>query len=139
MFFTMIIVVLFISCKEKNKVNIFLDNAHGLKEGDKVICKGKEVGEVFSLKFVNRKLNAELHLQKDFLIPKKSEISLVSMDLMGTKAISVELSNEHEYYSDLDTLFCKDRSATKIDTTLMIINSAIKSVTDSLTKSLPEE
>ena len=51
---------------------------------------------------------------------------------MGTRAVSIELSNNEIYYSSLDTLLCIDKSATKLDTTLIIINSAIEEIKDSL-------
>ena len=127
------------SCSEKNKINVIIDNANGLKQGANVICKGKEVGKVFDITFIGRKLNIELELEKDFFIPKGSKVYLVSTDILGTRALAIELSNENEYYAIYDTLICYDKSGTRLDTTLMIINSAIEEIKDSIPKLLQLE
>lgn len=124
------------ACAEKNKINVTIDNANGLEKGNKVICKGKEVGKVKDIKFFGRRLNIELQLKTDFLIPKGSKVAIVSTDIIGTRAIAIEFSNENKYYRSDDTLVCYDKSTTRLDTTLMIINSAIKEVKDSIPKLL---
>ena len=138
-FFYLTAIIFFIACSEINTINVVIDNVNGLSEGDKVICKGKEVGKVSKISFVDRDLNVELQLQKDFFIPKESKIYLVSTDVLGSRAISIALSDKNEYYTLNDTLKCYDKSETKLDTTLMIINSAVKEIKDSIPKLTPRK
>ncbi|WP_299556789.1 MlaD family protein [Seonamhaeicola sp.] len=133
-FFYLIALSFFVACTKTNSINVVVDNVNGLNEGDKVICKGKEVGKVSDISFVGRDLNIELQLQKEFFIPKGSKIYLVSTDILGSRAISITLSGRKEYYTKNDTLKCYNKSETKLDTTLMIINSAIKEIKDSIPK-----
>ena len=117
-----------ISCTEENIINIRIDNLNGLKEGDDVICKGKKIGIVSNIDFIDRELNIQLRLEDDFRIPLKSEMQLISIDLFGTKAIEINLSENNEYYTISDTLICRDNSLTPLDT---IINSTIEQIKES--------
>jgi len=121
---------------DSNVINITLDNLNGLKEGAKVIFKGKEIGSVANIQLIGQTLNAELELQKEFQVPKGSEFTMVSMDLIGTRAISIKMGNEAGFYTAMDTLICIDKSATKLDSTIMHINNAIDEIKDSIPKML---
>ena len=114
-----------ISCTEENMINIKIDNLNGLKEGDDVICKGKKIGIVSNIDFIDRELNIQLELKNGFRIPVKSEVQLISTDLFGTKAIEINISNNNEYYTISDTLICRDNSLSPLDT---IINSTIEQI-----------
>lgn len=127
-----ILFFLITSCSKKNTVNLTIENANGLEKNNKVIYHGKEIGKVKNIQFIGRKLNIELQLQEDFLIPIGSKISLISTDILGSRAIAIEFSNENHYYSSDDTLVCYDNSATRLDSTLNIINSAIQEIKDSI-------
>jgi ABC-type transporter Mla subunit MlaD len=134
------IALFMMSCADKNTVNMKISDLNGLKEKSLVLSKGKEVGEVIEISFFNGKyLNVLLELDKDFYIPIGSQAALVSTDILGTRAISIELSDNDDYYSSLDTLLCIDKSATKLDTTLMRINTVIEEITDSIPKLIKEK
>lgn len=136
----MILVFILLSCADKNTINMKMSDANGLKENALVLSNGKKVGEVAEISFVNGKyLNVLLDLDRNFHIPVGSKASLISTDIMGTRAISIKLSNNNDYYSSLDTLSCIDKSATKLDTTLMRINTAIEEITDSIPKLMKEK
>lgn len=137
--FVLVFLGLLLSCSQKNSINILLDNAEGLEEGAEVISKGIKVGKVTDISFSGKELVVQLNLQKDFHITKDSKVYLVSTDIFGTKAISIELGDKNEIYSNLDTLKCVRKTGTKLDTTLMIINSAIKEVKDTLPKLLEQK
>lgn len=128
--------VILVGCSSNNIVNVTIEDVNGLKEGSSVICKGKEIGNVADIQLVGRALNVKLELQKDFQVPKGSELSLVSVDLIGTRAISIKMGEGPGYFTATDTLDCIDRSATKLDSTIMHINDAIDEIKDSIPKLL---
>jgi ABC-type transporter Mla subunit MlaD len=122
-----------ISCTDTNTINLKMTDINGLKEKALVFSNGQKVGEIADISFVNGKyLNVLLELEKDFKIPVGSEVSLISTDIMGTRAISIELSENNIYYNSLDTLLCVDKSTTKLDTIIMKIDSAIEEILDSV-------
>ncbi len=139
-FAILIIAFFMMSCTDKNTINMKISDVNGLKEKALVLTKGKEVGKVIEISFFNGKyLNVLLELDEDFYIPIGSQATLISTDIMGTRAISIELSDNDNYYNSLDTLLCVDKSATKVDTTLMRINTAIEKITDSIPKLIKEK
>jgi len=128
-----------VSCNDRNTINMKITNVNGLKEKLHVLSKGIKVGEVAEISIFNRKyVNVLLELDENFHIPIGSEASLISTDIMGTRAISLELSNNDDYYGTLDTLLCIDKSATILDSMLIRINTAIEEIADSIPKLINE-
>lgn len=133
------IVLFMVSCTDKNTINMKMTNVNGLEEKSHVLSKGIKVGEVAEISIFNRKyVNVLLELDENFHIPIGSEASLISTDIMGTRAISLELSNNDDYYGTLDTLLCIDKSATILDSMLIRINTAIEEIADSIPKLINE-
>lgn len=124
---------LIIGCNDNsNTLNIELIDAKGLKEGAKVYCKNAEIGEVEEIFFVKQKLIAKLRIDEEFNVPKESKIYLISEDIFGTKAITIELSNNKDIYSEADTIVCIPNTETIIDSTIKNIDKVVNEIRDSL-------
>lgn len=79
----------------------------GLKPTNDIMLSGFKIGSVKSIAFddVNKaKLIVTLLVEKKYQIPLCSEAKLVSADIMGGKAIRLELSNNETYHEKGDTL-----------------------------------
>jgi phospholipid/cholesterol/gamma-HCH transport system substrate-binding protein len=87
--------------------SVVYDKIGGLEESNPVLINGYKVGQVSHIFFVDDnsgRLIVKIWLDKSFDIPKNSVAMIFSADLMGTKAIRIDLSDETEYYHPGDTL-----------------------------------
>ena len=83
----------------------YCDNVQGLQPSSAVLIKGMQVGRVTDITLdENGKVKVVLSVKKKMLVPKQSIAKLVSADLLGTKAISLELSNAKEIAQDEEVL-----------------------------------
>lgn len=83
----------------------YYDNVQGLQPSSAVLIKGMQVGRVTDITLdENGKVKVVLSVKKKMLVPKQSIAKLVSADLLGTKAISLELSNAKEIAQDEEVL-----------------------------------
>ncbi len=83
----------------------YYDNVQGLQPSSAVLVKGMQVGRVTDITLdENGKVKVVLSVKKKMLVPKQSIAKLVSADLLGTKAISLELSNAKEIAQDEEVL-----------------------------------
>jgi phospholipid/cholesterol/gamma-HCH transport system substrate-binding protein len=79
----------------------------GLLESNGVFIKGYKVGHVSDIKFSDRTmkhLRVSLAIESDIKLPKNSIARIVSVDLMGTKAVDLIFSDSTRYLSAGDTL-----------------------------------
>jgi len=93
--------------KENTKYYVIYDRIDGLLESSSVTVNGFKVGQVTDIGFSNDnsgKLVVSFFLEGDFRLPKGSVARIVSSDLMGTKAIHLELSQSEEFYNPNDTI-----------------------------------
>lgn len=94
--------------KQTNRYYGIYDNVEGLKETAPVLLKGYKVGQVdaiyFNREYAPDKLTVAFSVEKRFKIPSRSVASIFSSDLMGTKAVRLELSEGETYLVDGDTL-----------------------------------
>ncbi len=89
---------------------------NGLVRSNPIVINGLRVGQVRDLYFnpsMNGDIIIELSIRNKFPIPKNSIAHIFSSDLMGSKAIDLQLGNGSELLEDGDTL------ATSIEASLM--------------------
>ncbi|MCD6179655.1 MAG: MCE family protein [Bacteroidales bacterium] len=85
-------------------------NISGLGKANPVYINGMQVGQVTEISFdpsLNGNIIVELTLNHDFPIPKNSCAEILSTDLMGTKAINLNLGSSTELAQNGDTLISK--------------------------------
>jgi len=72
------------------------DNAHLLKEGDKVYLKGLEVGEVKDIKLdEEKKILMTILIGRNIKLPKGSTFT-IQLELLGTGYIQIDLAESQE-------------------------------------------
>jgi phospholipid/cholesterol/gamma-HCH transport system substrate-binding protein len=79
----------------------------GLAPSSLVTINGFKVGQVSTIQFLpdnSGRLIVSFTIGEKYLIPKKTLASIYSSDIMGTKAIKLELSADTSYYHGNDTL-----------------------------------
>ncbi|MDA3905543.1 MAG: MlaD family protein [Bacteroidales bacterium] len=85
-------------------------NVSGLGKANPVFINGMQVGQVTHMYFdpvLNGNIIVGLTIDKDFPIPKNSNAEILSTDLMGTKAVNLNLGSSTEMAKDGDTLTAK--------------------------------
>jgi phospholipid/cholesterol/gamma-HCH transport system substrate-binding protein len=79
----------------------------GLEKNNKIYINGYNVGQVGEITFNGShggSLTVILEIRKDFRIPVNSKAVLYDADLLGTKAIQIDLSDQDLYQEPGDTL-----------------------------------
>ncbi len=95
---------------QENKYYAVYDRIDGLVESSPVMIKGLKVGQVNNISFVSDSLNNKLQVLVSFVvnneikIPDSSIAEITSIDLMGSKAIYLNLSPKIQYHEIGDTL-----------------------------------
>jgi phospholipid/cholesterol/gamma-HCH transport system substrate-binding protein len=90
-----------------NTFHTVFNRVDGLKVTNDVVLSGYKVGTVKSIKFEEGhtgRIIVTLLIEKKYLVPKNSVAKLISSDIMGGKAIRLELAPNQEYHSQGDTL-----------------------------------
>ena len=93
-----------------SRTNIYYavyNRVDGLKPTNDIMLSGFKIGSVKSIAFndvKSGKLVVTLLIEKKYQIPHNSEAKLVSADIMGGKAIRLELSSSADYHEQGDTL-----------------------------------
>lgn len=85
-------------------------NISGLGKANPIYINGMQVGQVTQMYFdpsMNGNIIVGLTINKDFPIPKNSIAEILSTDLMGTKAVNLNLGTSTELAQDGDTLTSK--------------------------------
>lgn len=104
-----LIVLLNSSCQFLNQFNFYniylsVKDLNGLKEGAVILSKGNQVGNVESVTVSNGENIVVLSINDDFLIPRNSEIRVVS-DIENTSAyLEVLMSHSKGNYTKGDTI-----------------------------------
>jgi phospholipid/cholesterol/gamma-HCH transport system substrate-binding protein len=83
------------------------DDVSGLSKSDPIYINGLRAGQVQDLYFeggYTGKIIVEMQITQDFPIPKNSVAKIISTDLMGTKAIGLNIGNSTSLINDGDTL-----------------------------------
>lgn len=108
------------------KVNTYytvFDNVEGLQATSNVLMKGLKVGSVESIKFEEetQQFTVKMRVESKYNIPVNSIACLYSADIMGNKAIKIEVSHETTYLAD------NSKMMSKVDTDLptTIVNELI--------------
>jgi phospholipid/cholesterol/gamma-HCH transport system substrate-binding protein len=80
----------------------------GLVEANPLMVNGYKIGQVQKISLVRKDTSYQVLvtflLSEDVQIPKNSTAKIISSDILGTKAVSVEFSKESEMVADGDTL-----------------------------------
>lgn len=83
------------------------EQVSGLVKSDPIYINGFRAGQVKDLYFSpenSGSIIVELQLTQDFPLPKNSIAQIISTDLMGTKAVSLNIGNSKELLQDGDTM-----------------------------------
>jgi phospholipid/cholesterol/gamma-HCH transport system substrate-binding protein len=91
------------------KINYFAlySNVEGLNVSSKVTLNGYKIGKVERISFTPGnygKVLVEFSLEQDIKIPDSTVAQIYSLDLMGTKAIQLNFTNDSVFHSIGDTL-----------------------------------
>src|ERR1700756_109958 len=94
--------------KKRNYIYAIYDKTDGLIDASSVLVSGVKVGQVHSSKLIKRdnkyKVLVTFILTEDIKIPKDSKAKLVSVDLLGSKAVDLQFYNSTDYISPGDTI-----------------------------------
>ncbi len=105
------------------------ERVDGLMNSAIVYVNGLKVGNVGNISFLSdtsRKVIIELKIDKKFLIPNKSVAEIYSVDIMGTRAIKLILSNEKTYYIPCDTIISSVEADLKTQVSAQVLPLKIK-------------
>lgn len=93
-----------------SRTNVFyavFQRVDGLQPTNDVILSGFKVGTVKSIKFeegYTGRLIVSIILKKEYPVPLNSKISLISADLMGGKALRLDIEPSDQFHKSGDTL-----------------------------------
>ncbi|TKG94365.1 MCE family protein [Puteibacter caeruleilacunae] len=93
--------------KSVDTYHVRYQKVDGLVESSAVILNGYKIGQVNEVKFADDAsgdLLVTFNLPEGFKVPKNTLAKIISTDLMGTKSISLILTNEKEFHKSGDTL-----------------------------------
>ena len=93
--------------KQNTKYYVVYNRIDGLLKSSAVTMNGFKVGQVSEIDFLDDnsgRLIIAFSLEGDFRVPKNSVARIVSADLMGTKAIHLEINQSNEYFEPYDTI-----------------------------------
>jgi phospholipid/cholesterol/gamma-HCH transport system substrate-binding protein len=89
----------------ENEYYVYYDDVQGLQASSPVQIKGMSVGRVSSIALNGQsRVKVTIAISKKTKIPQGTVAKLASTDLLGSKAISLELSNSTAIVKDEDTL-----------------------------------
>lgn len=93
---TYVLLLGLISCSDSEYYKVQFDNVDRLTEGDKVVLKGLEVGQVKDLKLDDeKKILATIRVGRNIKLSKGSTFTIHS-DILGTRHIEIGLSDNKE-------------------------------------------
>lgn len=90
-----------------NKYFAVYDNVEGLVATNPVFLNGFRIGQVDKIKYLadkSGKIIITLRINSDVFIAKNSKAIITTSDLLGTKAVEIEYSNEKSRAANKDTL-----------------------------------
>jgi len=118
---------LFSSCLRQGdyKLNIIFDNTDGLTTEAYVTSSGLKIGKVEKIGLLRDKIFVTATIDKNIQIPQNSIFIIESVDLLGTKTISVKLDSvETKFYKDSDTIYGQLQKRFFNDSTHLELDSA---------------
>jgi len=140
---TIIGLFLFSACVRQSdyKLNIIFDNTDGLTTEAYVTARGLKIGKVEKIGLVRDKVFVTATIDKNIQIPQNSIFIIESVDLLGTKTISVKLDSvETEFYKDSDTIYGQLQKRFFNDSTHLKLDSAtiqkIKPLVDTIASAI---
>ena len=107
----------------------YYEDVAGLTEGNAITVKGYKIGTITDIKFDNERenqLRVDLNIQNSIGIPKNSVAKIVSIDLMGTKGISLVLGDAPEFVSTGDELMSSIESSLQDEVNAQILPLKMK-------------
>ncbi len=83
------------------------DRVDGLENDNKILINGLSIGKVQRLDFIpaSSQILVEIYLHNEVDIPIDSKAIIRSMDLLGSKAIEIQLGTSTQYVQSYDTLY----------------------------------
>ncbi|MFV0592849.1 MAG: MlaD family protein [Draconibacterium sp.] len=90
-----------------NYYYVHYDRVDGLAPSSKVMMNGFPVGKVRKIEFTSDhtgRLLVTLAIDSEFKIPKNSVAQIISSDIMGTRSIKLDMSDELTYHHANDTI-----------------------------------
>jgi len=93
--------------KRNTNYYVVYEKIEGLLESSAVTINGYQVGQVSEIRLMDDysgRLFVTLSLQGDYKIAKGTTAKIVSSDIMGTRAIKLEIVHSGEYYQPNDTI-----------------------------------
>jgi len=126
-----------------NTYYVVYDNIEGLTASNPVLINGYKVGQVMSIKLMQDQGNnllVTMNVDEKILLGKGATTSLISSDLLGSKALSLRVGNVSQPINDGDTLLSNVEQgivervqaqalpiAEKLDSTLARLNQILGS------------
>lgn len=92
---------------QQNTYHIVYERIDGLNISSPVTINGFKVGQVTDIQMLqdqNAKLLVSISLDGEYVLPDSSVARIYSMDLMGTKGISIEMGSSLNTHKENDTL-----------------------------------
>ncbi|RIH63476.1 MCE family protein [Mariniphaga sediminis] len=93
--------------KKSNEYHVIYNRVDGLSGSNEVILSGFKIGHVKEIKFLpdnSGRLLVTVIIDSSVKIPVNSVAQIASSDIMGTRTIRINLSEESEFYNDNDTI-----------------------------------
>lgn len=93
--------------KNSKELYALFGQVDGLTDNAPVILNGMKIGQVYSIRMLANKQNRVLvsfDVGEKYFIPFGSKAVIYSMDLLGTKAIRIDISNQQQGHQEGDTL-----------------------------------
>ena len=93
--------------KSFDEYTVFYNDITGLEVNSIIYISGYRIGQVNDIYFNKDKqgeLVVKLGIKDGYNIPLNSVAALISADIMGTKAISIQLSDNKDFYEPGDTM-----------------------------------
>lgn len=100
------------------------ERVDGLVESGHVTMNGYKVGSVRDVQFApdrSGRLIVTFMIENNFKIPRNSTAQIMSSDIMGTRAVRLEFSDEKEYHQPGDTLRAAIESDLKEQVSLQVL------------------
>lgn len=107
----------------------YYDDVSGLTEGNSITVKGYKVGSISSIKFDierNNQLKVNLNIEDNIDIPINTIAKIVSLDLMGTKGVSLELGDSKDFASNGSELLTSIESSLQEEVNAQILPLKMK-------------
>jgi phospholipid/cholesterol/gamma-HCH transport system substrate-binding protein len=101
---------------EEDTYYVVYERIEGLTVSSPVLINGYTIGQVRDIRFTNKgdgSLIVQFVVKKQFRIPQETVARIFSLDLMGTKAIELELTDKLTLHQSGDTLLAETEESLK--------------------------